>query len=237
MQNKFTIEQVKKHWDLVANKYEKSHEKSIKETHFQRFEKAIEYFSPKPEMKILNIWSRTGEAIPYIKKTCPDAILYNLEVSGKFINIAKNNFPAEKFQQTDLTNLLFKNNYFDYILSLETLEHAPNPLKLLEEFYRTLKPNGILIMSCPPQTAELPSKLYQIFFYDHGEGPHKFLSTKNVKKLIQTSKLKLLEHRGTLLIPIGPKFFKNFGEKIIIKFQKTFIKEFGIRQFYICKKI
>ena len=57
MQNKFTIEQVEKHWDDVAEKYERSHETITKETHFQRFEEAKKYLNLKPEMKILNIWS------------------------------------------------------------------------------------------------------------------------------------------------------------------------------------
>jgi hypothetical protein len=47
----------------------------------------------------------------------------------------------------------------------------------------------------------------------------------------------LLLHRGTLLMPVGPSFIKNAGEWFIQTFQRTFIAELGIRQFYVCKKI
>ena len=126
--------------------------------------------------------------------------------------------------------------FLDCILSLETLEHAPSPSKFLEECYRVLKPNSLLIMSLPPATAELPLRIYEVFFTNHGEGPHKFLSSKKVKKLLKEANFKLITHKGTLLIPIGPRFLKKIGEKIINKFQNTFISELGIRQFYICQK-
>jgi len=43
-------------------------------------------------------------------------------------------------------------------------------------------------------------------------------------------------HKGTVLFPVGPAWFQNFGEKILNTFRKTFISELGIRQFYVCKK-
>lgn len=235
MQNKFTIEEVQKFWDKVADIYDLANKK-FRDTHSQRFLEAIKYLDLKPGMKILNIWSRTGGAIPYLKKKCPDIIIFNLEVSTKFIEIAKKKFPQEKFEETDLKKLEFDNNYFDYILSLETLEHAPDPLLFLRELYRTLKPNGMLIMSCPPSIAELPLKIYDLLFTNHGEGPHKFISSKKVKKILKVAGFKIKFHKGTLLIPLGPDFLKRFGEKIIDKLQKTPIQELGIRQFYICEK-
>lgn len=235
MQNRFTIKEVRKFWNKVAEIYEPSHTK-IKDTHFQRFSEAIKYLDLKPGMKILNIWSRTGEAIPYIREKCPDVTLYNLEVSPKFIEIAKEKFLNENFKETNLEHLPFSKNYFDYIISLETLEHTPKPFLFLQELYRTLKPKGILVMSCPPATAELPLKVYEFFFANHAEGPHKFLSSKKVKNLLKMAGFKINLHKGTLLIPLGPKFLKRIGEKIIDKLQNTPIRELGIRQFYICKK-
>jgi hypothetical protein len=46
--------------------------------------------------------------------------------------------------------------------------------------------------------------------------------------------MSLLAHnKATLLIPVGPKFLRDFGERIIQRFPDTFISELGIRQFYI----
>lgn len=38
---------------------------------------------------------------------------------------------------------------FDALLCSEVLEHVPDPISALDEFYRILKPNGILIITAP----------------------------------------------------------------------------------------
>lgn len=234
-ENHFTIDQVRNFWDKTAPAYESSNEQ-FKDTHLQRFEEAVKCLNLKPDQRILNIWSRTGLAIPYLRRKCPNLEIINLEVSPEFIKIAQEKFPREKFQETNLNNLPFENNYFDHILSLETLEHTPGPLAFLKELFRVLKPNGSLVMSCPPAAAEIPLKIYGFLFANHGEGPHKFLPSKEVKNLLKKAGFKIILHKGTLLIPLGPKWLKKIGEKIINKLQKTPVRELGIRQFYICQK-
>ena len=159
MRNKFTIEDVREFWDSVADKYENSHQK-IQSTHFQRFQEAMKYLDLKSQSRVLNVWSRTGEAIPYLKEKCPTISLYNLEVSPKFISIAKERFSRENIQRTDLAKFDFPDNFFDFVLSLETLEHAPEPGLFLKEINRVLKKGGTLVMSLPPATAEVPDKIY-----------------------------------------------------------------------------
>jgi ubiquinone/menaquinone biosynthesis C-methylase UbiE len=235
MSNSFNIKGVRDFWDSVADKYESSHLK-IENTHFQRFKEAIKYLDMKPQNRVLNVWSRTGEAIPYLKEKCPAIELHNLEVSPEFIAIARRKFPEENIRQTDLLVLDFPNDFFDFALSLETLEHAPEPGRFLKEIHRVLKKGGTLVMSLPPATAELPHRIYDLLANDHGEGPHKFLPSKTVKRLLKEVDFKLISHKGTLLVPVGPVFLQKMGEKVINAFQNTFISEFGIRQFYIACK-
>jgi len=235
LDNSFTIEQVRSFWNKIIDVYESSNEQ-FEDAHLQRFQEAIKHLDLKPNQKILNIWSRTGLAIPYLRQKCQDIEIYNLEVADKFIEVAKKKHPQEKFQKTNLKELPFSDNYFDHILSLETLEHAPSPLTFLKELHRTLKPSSLLVMSLPPATAELPLRIYELFFSNHGEGPHKFLSSRKVKKLLSMAGFELIFHKGTLFIPVGPKWLKTLGEKIINLFQKTPLSELGIRQFYICQK-
>jgi len=233
--NDFSIEQVRVFWDQVSDVYEFTNQQ-FGSTHLQRFEESMKHLDLKSNQKILNIWSRTGLAIPYLRRKCPDVDIVNLEVSPRLIEIARKKFPQEKFQETDLEKLPFGDNCFDYVLSLETLEHAPRPVSFLEELNRVIKPNGFLVMCLPPATVEFPLKIFECFFANHGEGPHKFLSSKKVKKFLRTVGFEVILHKGTLLIPIGPNWLKMLGEKIIDKLQKTPIRELGIRQFYICKK-
>ncbi len=235
MKNKFTIEQVREFWNETAPIYEDCNKK-VEDTHHQRFKEAVKHLKLESGQKVLNIWARTGLAIPYLRRECPEIEIFNLEVSPEFIKIAQKKFPNEKFQQTDLDYLPFEDNYFDQILSLETLEHTPNPSLFLKELFRTLKPGKTLVMSCPPAITDIPFKIYGIIFNDHGEGPHKFPSSRRVKKLLKETGFRLILHKGTLLINLGPQWLKDFGERIINKFQKTPISELGFRQFYVAKK-
>lgn len=232
--NNFSIIEVKNFWDRAADIYDGANKK-IGSPHFQRFTESLKYLDLKAGDKVLNLWSRTGNAISYLRQAA-GIKLYNLEVSSKMIQSAKEKFPEEIFQSTDLENINFPDNFFDSILSLETLEHAPRPLKLLREFFRVLKPGKILVMSLPPATAELPLRIYEFFFQNHGEGPHRFLPSKEVKTMLKTARLQLIIHKGTLLLPAGPQWLQKFGEKIIEIFQNTPIRELGIRQFYVCQK-
>lgn len=235
MKNNFTINQVSDFWDSVADVYDGINKK-IGSAHYQRFTEAVKYFKLKPGNKLLNIWSRTGNAVPYLTENFPAVEIYNLEASPKMIEIANKKYPQHNFFKTDLASLDFADNFFDGIISLETLEHAPDPEKFLRELYRVLKLGGVLVMSLPPKTAELPLGVYDLLFTNHGEGPHRFLPSKEVKKHLKDIGFELILHKGTLLIPAGPQFLQKFGEKMINLFQKTPIRELGIRQFYICKK-
>lgn len=49
----------------------------------------------------------------------------------------------------DFTNLSFADDQFDYIVSLEVLEHIPDYQKALRESFRTLKPNGKFLFTVP----------------------------------------------------------------------------------------
>ncbi len=236
MKNSFTINEVRSFWDEVASIYEKANKK-LGYVHTQRFEKAIEFGQLKPHQKILNIWSRTGNLIPYLRKT-PKLTLTNLEVSSRLIDIAKKKYPKENFEQTNLESLAqFKDRYFDRVISLETLEHTPNPPKFLRELNRVLKPGGLLLMSLPPRGFEIPTKVYDLFFSNHGEGPHQFLSPPEVKPLLKKSGFKLIGHKPFIMLPLGNDKLTRMGEQILTAiFAKTPIANLGVRHFYICQK-
>lgn len=234
--NSFEIDEVRHFWDNAANTYERANEK-VGYVHYQRFEKAIELANIESGQTILNIWSRTGNLIPYLRRY-KNIKLFNLEVSKEFIKIATQKYPSAKFMQTDLEKLgEFKNNYFDRIISLETLEHTPKPLKLLKEFRRVLKKNGLLVMSLPPAGFEIPTRLWGIFFESHGEGPHKFLWPKEVKNLIEKAKLELISHHPAIILPLGNDKLERISEKVLTNiFGNSFLANFGVRYFYVCKK-
>lgn len=49
----------------------------------------------------------------------------------------------------DITKIPVENETFDVILCSEVLEHIPDPMIALDEFFRILRPEGILILTAP----------------------------------------------------------------------------------------
>jgi len=47
------------------------------------------------------------------------------------------------------SSIPFKDEFFDVVFALEIIEHLSNPSHFLEEIYRVLKPQGVIIISTP----------------------------------------------------------------------------------------
>jgi len=234
--NRFTIEQVREHWDNVALVYDRINE-GFSWTHTERFLTMQKFFPKGDGLNVLNVWSRTGSAVKYIRELCPDAEIENLEASQNFIEIARGKYPDEEFNQTDLHDLPCETESKDVIVSLETLEHVPDPLHFLLECHRVLKVGGTLIMSCPPAWSELPLKLYEKFFENHGEGPHRFPKVSEVLRALRNCEFEVASHRGTVFLPVGPAKLKQLTEKIHLSLLRHIgFNRMGIRHFYIAKK-
>jgi 2-polyprenyl-3-methyl-5-hydroxy-6-metoxy-1,4-benzoquinol methylase len=186
---------------------------------------------------VLNISSRDGEASSMINKSEPSVEVMNAEISQNLMDVAAALNPSiNQVKISTYSSLPFENEQFDRILTLETLEHAADPVAFLQELHRVSIPDARMVLSCPPATSEIPYQIYTALFGGHGEGPHSFPSSKKVKKWLESTGWKLILHKGTVLIPVGPGWLKNFGEKLLDHTQGTIIAELGIRQFYVCEK-
>ena len=68
-------------------------------------------------------------------------------------DIDRNRFKYHKeieFKSCDITKEMpFTDNYFDYVLMLEVVEHLRNPYVVISEINRIIKKNGFLILSTP----------------------------------------------------------------------------------------
>jgi SAM-dependent methyltransferase len=227
---------VETHWDNVADQYIAENNR-VKQAHDQRFSFSIPHLDLYCGAKVLNISSRDGEASEYITNVEPSVTVINAEISSKLIAVAKQLRPfLDQVKLESYSSLPFKDEQFDRILTLETLEHVSEPLAFLSELHRVSIPDARMVLSCPPATSEIPYRIYTSLFGGHGEGPHKFPPSRLVKKWLKETGWNLQLHKGTVLLPVGPKWAIDFCESVINKMQGTFIAELGIRQFYVCKK-
>jgi glycosyltransferase involved in cell wall biosynthesis len=72
-----------------------------------------------------------------------------MDFSDKLIEVLRGRFPNIMYLVGDVRDLKFENDYFDYIVLGEVLEHMEKPEEVLNGIVRVLKPKGILAMSCP----------------------------------------------------------------------------------------
>jgi len=235
-ENSWSDREVEAHWDSVADIYIEENEK-VRHAHVQRFLETVRHLELSAGQTLLNVSSRDCEAEDYVAKACPGVEIIHAEISSGLMRVAAERRPAARQVKLDTySSLPFGDGEFDRIISLETLEHVAEPGIFLSELYRVAKPGTRMVLSCPPATSEIPYRVFTWLFGGHGEGPHRFPPSKEVKNKLAKAGWRLILHLGTVLLPVGPVWIQDTGEWIIRKMQKTFISELGIRQFYVCEK-
>jgi len=124
---------------------------------------------------------------------------YGIDISKDVVELAKKNNVIAI--QHDLNkNLPYKNNSFDVIIACEIIEHIFDTDKLISEFNRVLKKDGIIIISTP-NLASLTNRIRLLFG----------LYPEYVPQYNATSPL----HIRAYTIPILKKQLESHGFKII----------------------
>jgi len=102
--------------------------------------------------------------------------VFGVDIDEKTILEAKKKYKNEKiyFLNANVTNLPFTENFFDVIISFETIEHLSKEdgIKFLEQIKKILKKDGILILSTPNKERTLFSSyknIYHIYEYYESE--------------------------------------------------------------------
>ncbi|MBN1884646.1 MAG: methyltransferase domain-containing protein [Candidatus Krumholzibacteriota bacterium] len=233
-ENRFTMDEVRLFWDGVAvHEYERAND-LMDRVHTQRFRGAISRLDLRDGARILNVWSRIGDGVPWLRRACPGIRLVNADLSFEMLRGSRRLHPEETHVQTSLHELPFPDDSFDIAMSLETLEHVPDPLIFLRELRRVLVEGGQLVMSLPPAFAEWTSVLNSMLRFHHGEGPHRFLAPGEVKRMLREAGFDLLDHEGTLFIPFGGMRMERLDVQLGRLFGSGPLASLGIRQFYVC---
>lgn len=175
---------------------------------------------------VLDIGCGYGYGSYYISQSDKVNKVIGLDIVEEEILHAKKNYKGDKcdFICADALDLPFSDNYFDYIVSFENIEHVKDYNKYLEEIKRVLKPNGNLLLSTP-NNRDLNIRL-QKYLKKINEWPLKYQENKwHIKEfyydelvdLFQKYNFKIIDSFGQVLripkIPITKiKYFFIFSE-------------------------
>jgi O-antigen biosynthesis protein len=115
--------------------------------HTARYNFATKFVAGK---KILDLACGVGYGSKILSDSNASEI-FACDISSESIDYAQKNYGGDniKFQLMDGSDLQFPDAYFDCIVSFETIEHVPEFKKVLNEFHRVLKNDGLLIISTP----------------------------------------------------------------------------------------
>ena len=137
----------------------------------------------------------------------------------------------------DMRNMPLPDNTFDYLYTMGTIEHVPDPENAVREIHRVLKPGGVAVIGVPYRfdifgraaVAWVGNKT-GIFPY----GDEMCFSWKEFKKLISVADFEIIDRSGAYFMPWPLRFADGILHQYAITRPVTWL----LRPFlYICKKL
>ena len=125
--------------------------------HTDRYEFASKHVRGKT---VLDIACGTGYGCRILHDKGKAKKVIGIDIQKDAINFARTKYEMNgiEFKVGDALRIDFPKNYFDVIVSFETIEHVKSPKKMISEFLRVLKTDGLLIISSPNRKLTSPDK-------------------------------------------------------------------------------
>jgi len=138
--------------------------------------------------------------------------IVGVDMSQDALKYAKKNYSAKnlRFYQMDAKKLGYPDNFFDIVISFETIEHVRKYDLFLKEIKRVLKVGGTVIMSTPNFGFPLPKNKFHISNFTKDEFISLFSKNfSNVEFFGQSKKFISFPGRGILERIIGIRRNEN----------------------------
>jgi ubiquinone/menaquinone biosynthesis C-methylase UbiE len=111
--------------------------------------------------RVLEIGCGRGGFAGWLERQGAD--LLAADFSDEALRQARAHFAGSSIQWMvqDIQRLTLEDNSFDTVISCETVEHVPDPRRVIQELARVLRPGGILVLTCPNYLG--PMGLYRAY--------------------------------------------------------------------------
>lgn len=96
--------------------------------------------------KWLDVGCGLGTFLDMVSKTGHWDV-YGSDISDYAVDYAYKNYNLRHVRKGELFELSFPDNFFDVITMIDVIEHAKDPVKLICEAFRILKPNGVIFIT------------------------------------------------------------------------------------------
>jgi ubiquinone/menaquinone biosynthesis C-methylase UbiE len=214
----------------LPQKYENYGKKNSRPESFQNIRRRMLTVEMIEGNFVLEIGAAEGWMSEFIIKKAKYVVCSDIAIS--YLKRARDKGIGAEFIRIDAHHLPFADETFDCVVLTEVLEHVYSPYRALEEVHRVLKPNGTMILSVPNNLSfsnilqhlinkKAPNKDAHLSFYDmfsierlSGFVGFKINQTKSVFIYLPGFKPLFYFHKLQDILQV---FFKNFGDKLILK--------------------
>jgi ubiquinone/menaquinone biosynthesis C-methylase UbiE len=136
---------VKDYYDEIASDYDASRFNNSYGRYIDSQEREIlrRWLSDLQNQSVLDLACGTGRFLPFATA--------GLDVSAKMIEVAKTKYPDKTFFQASATDIPIETGTYDAVFSLHLFMHLSQSKiqAIVNESYRIIRPNGVLIFDVP----------------------------------------------------------------------------------------
>lgn len=189
-------------------------------------------------LNFLEIGCGSGNYISCLERWFHDINIFALDLDTDLIHYTSSRTSKTRFLQANAEQLPFTANTFHILSGLQVIEHFPSPEHFLNEAYRVLKKDGLLLLSTPNPAgfaARLLGTKWQGIRSDHISlrAPEQWHST------LKKSGFNLLREGTTLIngVPIIGRFPVGLPFQILQTLFGCFLWKSGESYMVIAKKI
>jgi SAM-dependent methyltransferase len=238
MRKDWTFEDVGRHWDATED-YDEINEGTY--SYFRRFIDGLRLSDLEAGSHVLDFCARTGNGTAYFFENEKVASAVCADVSDRMGQIC-----VQRLRQCGLQDFVwqkvldysfpFDDEVFDAILCFESVEHFPDPTRLIREIGRLTRPGGSLVLTTPNVVWEPIHALAAIFKFHHSEGPHRFIQLSRLQSMIVDAGFEIESVETTVLIPGGPGWLIRIGEWIESRTRGWLMPLIGLRRVIVARK-
>lgn len=148
--------------------------------------------------QILDVGCGTGGNLSLLAKY---GEVTGVDFSSEALNFAAKTGLKHLFEAT-ATALPFADESYDLVVALDVLEHVQDDEKALKEFFRILKPGGLLLLTVPA---------YKFLWSNHDEVLHHVRRYSHTEILVKltNSRFGIVEHTYFVMLGVGERLMKK----------------------------